>query len=115
MENTTATQILETAIKAANGRTCDRADAAQLANILPHLQEMDRDTYLAVRALWRSRYAELSALSRQTKRSRKDDRGLSQSRVHAIKWDARRFMAVRFALRVAARARAAAAVAAVAA
>jgi hypothetical protein len=107
MENlNTASEILEKALNASNGWFTQTDDAERVAKIVAVIGAMSRDEYLALRGLWRVRYRELSEESRRTKPQRKGDNTVAADRVLELKRDARRYMAVRHALKACARAHA---------
>ncbi|MBY3433011.1 hypothetical protein HFN89_02305 [Rhizobium laguerreae] len=107
MENlNTASKILEKALNASNGWFAETDDAERVAKIVAVIGFMPRDEYLSLRSLWRIRYRELSQESRLTKPQRKGGNTEAASRVQSLKHDARRYMAVRHALKACARAHA---------
>lgn len=104
MENLdTASEILDKALDTANGWFRATDDAERVAKIVAVIGTMTRDDYVALRGLWRSRYKQLSAESRLTKPQRKGGNEKAASRVLSLKYDARRYMAVRHALKACAR------------
>lgn len=105
MENldTTASAILEKALDNANGLYTQTADVDRVAKIVAVIGTMAREEYLALRALWRIRYRKISGESRMTKPQRKGGNTTAANRVQTLKYDARRYMAVRHALKECAR------------
>lgn len=102
--NNTASEILTKALDAANGWYKATDDADRVAKIVAAIGTMARDEYLALRGLWRARYRELSHESRITKPQRKGGNEKAASRVLELREQARRYMAVRHALKACARA-----------
>jgi hypothetical protein len=107
MENlNTASEILAKAYAASNAWFKPIDDAERVGKIVAVLGTMTRVDYLALRELWRSSYRELSIESRLTKPQRKGGNETATSRVQTLRENARRYMAVRHALKACARAHA---------
>lgn len=104
MENTNhnETNILDRAYGASNPYAHPE-DGEKVSAIVDTIGDISRESYLALRAAWRVRYADLSADSRRTKPQRKGGNTVARDRCLELRTEARRLMAVRFAIRECAR------------
>ena len=90
-------------VYAASSRYVLPDDEENLAKLVAVLGEMSREEYLSLRAEWKARYASVSVESRQTKPLRKGGNTKATDRCSELRYEARRLMSVRHALKECAR------------